>query len=64
MKKTLLYAFAFAAISTFASCKCQTCVKDNAPDQHFCKDDFNTTNDYNDMVRFWENLNYKCHGTN
>ena len=64
MKKIMLSVFAFVVIATVSSCKCSTCIKDNAPDVKICKDDYNTTNDYNDAVRFAKDFGYKCHGSN
>ncbi len=64
MKKTLLYAFAFAAISTFASCKCQTCKHNVLADDKICKDDFNSNDDFNDAVTAAENFGYKCSPSN
>ncbi len=64
MKKTILYAFAFALVAMMASCKCHTCERDNFPDSKLCKDDFNTTNDYNDAVELAESLGYKCKPSN
>lgn len=63
MKKTIIYLMMAAGFATLTSCKCQLCSKDNLPDQRFCKDDFNSNNDYNDAIDFWENLGYKCKGT-
>ena len=64
MKKTILFLFAAAVLTTVTSCKCKTCIKDAAPDVKLCKDDYTTVNDFNDAVAFTEGFGYKCKGSN
>ena len=62
MKKTIVYAFAFAVISLVASCKCHTCTCNNIGGYSgkICRDSYNNTTDYNNAVKAAENAGCSC----
>lgn len=65
MKKTsLLLAFAFVALATISSCKCEKCKHASLADTKICKDDFDNNADFQDAVKQAEDWGYKCSPSN
>jgi len=64
MKKIILFLFAAATLSIATSCKCHKCTHANLADTKICKEDYNSTQDYNDAVEAAKNWGYKCTPSN
>ena len=63
MKKTIFFALLVAAITTVSSCKCHTCtcnVLGSSTTNKVCRDAYNTTADYNNVVQSYENAGCSC----
>jgi hypothetical protein len=64
MKKTIIYAFMLGALVFVSSCKCQTCKHPTLGTSKLCKDDFNSTTDFNNAVDLAEAGGYDCKASN
>lgn len=64
MKKTILYVFVVGALVSMASCKCETCKHPMLGTTKLCKEDFNTTEQFNNAVSGMETAGYECKPSN
>lgn len=61
MKFSIKYIlFVFGAVLFLASCQCKTCTNEGENDVRVCRDNYETEDDYNEALGWYQLSGYSC----